>query len=126
MYTFIIRRNKLQGVKVNLEIYPLSAVFAAAYILLNEAYIYLDKYKNNIIVFFIPKNRKNSFRDIYLKFYTQLLNYTHYYWRVQEDKDNINMLLQRAFVSAAPSILKEAEEKEIESLIKKLDKEVNE
>ncbi len=70
-----------------------------------------------------PKKETKDLEKLALEFSDELLNYAHYFSTLKINADNMKTLLQRALFSASPSIVKEAEEKEIENLIKELEQE---
>lgn len=106
---------------VNCEIYPLQSVYAAAYVFLDKAYVYLDKEsKDKIRVCLFRKNKKDSLRTLGLDFYNELLNYAHYFSSLKANAEAIKLLMQRALFSASPSLALEAGKKEIEGLAQEL------
>lgn len=120
------RNSKNNYVKliVDSKVYPLSTIYAAGYIFLDKAYIYLDKNKNGKIeVSLYAKKDKEDMDKLKKEFYNELLNYAHYFSSLKSNTETTKMLLQRALFSTAPSLVKEAEEKEIEDLIKELEEE---
>jgi len=121
----IMERGK-HWLKLTLDpkIYTLSTIYSASYIFLDRVYIYLDKNKNGkIIVWFFPKNKKEDLNKIGMDFYNELLNYAHYFSSLKANAEVVKSLIQRALFSAAPSLVQETEEKEIEELIKELEEE---
>lgn len=121
----IIKKEK-NGVKlsVNPKVYPLSTIYSAGYVFLDRAYIYLDKdKKGNILVWLFSKNKKENLDKLGMDFYNELLNYSHYFSSLKANAETTKMLIQRALFSAAPSLIQEAEDKEIEDLIKELEEE---
>lgn len=122
---FVIKGSNYVEVRVNSEIYSLSAIYAAAYIFLDQAYIYFDKdnQKDRVIVFFFPRNKRGNIEELGFAFLNELLNYAHYSQSLKSNKEIVKLLLQRGLISAAPSLLQEAEEKEIDELMKELEEE---
>ncbi|MFA5271069.1 MAG: hypothetical protein WC412_01860 [Candidatus Omnitrophota bacterium] len=118
------------GVKLSIEptIYSLSTIYAAGYVFLDRAYIYLDKDKQGkVIVWLFRKNKKENLDNLGMDFYNELLNYAHYFSNLKINAGVIKALMQRALFSAAPSLVNEAGKKEIEDLIGDLqDKEESE
>jgi His-Xaa-Ser system protein HxsD len=112
--------------EVNPKIYSKEAVFAAGYIFLDKAYILLDQIKNNIIVYLYPQDKKCDLKKLGLDFYNELLNYAHYFSRAKANAETVKSIMQRALFSAAPSLVQEAEDKEIQHLIKELEQEEQE
>ena len=115
--------NGFAELAINPKIYSKETVFAAGYVFLDKAYILLDQQKNNIIVYLYPQDKNTDLKKLSLEFYNELLNYAHYFSRVKANAEVIKSMMQRALFSAAHSLVKEAEEKEIEDLIKELEEE---
>lgn len=104
------------------EIYPLATVYAAGYVFLDRAYIYLDKGAGGkVIAWLFPKNKKENLDALGMDFYNELLNYAHYFNNLKINAGVIKALIQRALFSAAPSLVNEAGKKEIEELIDNID-----
>lgn len=110
-------------IKINSKVYPKETVFAAGYVYLDKAYILLDQEKDTIIAYLYPRGNKSDLKKLSLEFYNELLNYAHYFSRTKANAEIIKSLMQRALFSTAPSLVQEAEEKEIEDLIKELEEE---
>ncbi len=111
-------------VPVSLKLYTLQAVQSASYAYMDRAHVRLeDEKKDSITVWLKPKNEKHDLQKLALEFSDELLNYAHYFSSLKANAENMKVLLQRALFSASPSIVKEAEEKEIENLIKELEAE---
>ncbi len=108
----------------DLDVYPLSTVYSASYVFLDRAYIYLDKKKNKTVeIWLFPKDKKENLDKLGMEFYNELINYAHYFESLKVNGEVVKTLLQRALFSAAPSLVQEAEEREIEELIKELEEE---
>lgn len=111
-------------VPVDLRVYPLQSVHSAGYAFMDRAHVRLEKDKKDWAVAWLkPKNGRQDLEELALQFTDELLNYAHYFSSLKTNADNMKMLLQRALFSASPSLVKEAEEKEIENLIKELEAE---
>ncbi len=111
-------------VPVNLKVYPLQSVHSSGYVFMDRAHVRLEEEKKNkIAVWLKPKNQAQDLQELALEFSDELLNYAHYFSSLKINAENMKVLLQRALFSASPSIVKEAEEKEIENLIKELEAE---
>jgi len=108
---------------LNGKIYAKETVFAAGYVFLDKAYILLDQSADKIFVYLYPQDEKTDLKKLAMEFYNELLNYAHYFTRVKANADAIKSLMQRALFSTSPSLVQEAEEKEIEDLIKELEEE---
>ena len=109
--------------EVNPKIYSKETIFAAGYIFLDKAYILLDEVKGKIMVYLYPQDEKYNLKKLGLDFYNELLNYAHYFSRAKTNAEVVKSIMQRALFSAAPSLVKDAEDKEIQDLIKELEQE---
>lgn len=109
--------------RVNSEIYSKETIFAVGYVVLDKVYILLDIDKSDIVVYLYPQQKGADLKQLCLEFCNELLNYAHYFSRAQNNAEAIKSIMQRALFSAAPSLVQEAEEKEIEDLIKELEEE---
>lgn len=109
--------------RVNSKIYSKEVVFAVGYVMLDKIYILLDADKSDIVINLYPKKKKADLQKLGLEFYNELLNYAHYFSRIQNNAEAIKMIMQKAMFSAAPSLVQEAEDKEINDLIKELEEE---
>ncbi len=109
--------------RVNGKIYSTETIFAVGYVFLDKAYILLDSDKTDIIIYLYPQQKKVDLRKLSLEFCNELLNYAHYFERTKHNAEAITAIMQRALFSAAPSLVQEAEEKEIEDLIRELESE---
>jgi hypothetical protein len=111
-------------VPVSLKVYPLQSVHSAGYAFMDRAHVRLEEEKHDMIAVWLKsKNEKQDLERLALEFSDELLNYAHYFSSLKTNAENMKVLLQRALFSASPSIVKEAEEKEIENLIKELEAE---
>ena len=111
-------------VPVNLKVYPLQSVHSSGYAFMDRANVRLEEEnKDNIAVWLKAKKEGQDLQKLALEYSDELLNYAHYFSSLKVNAENMKVLLQRALFSASPSIVKEAEEKEIESLIKELEAE---
>ena len=111
-------------VPVNLKVYSLQSVHSSGYAFMDRAHVRLEEEKkDSIAVWLKPKKEKQDLQKLALEFSDELLNYAHYFSSLKTNAENMKVLLQRALFSASPSIVKEAEEKEIENLIKELEAE---
>ncbi len=111
------------GIKLTIEpsVYPLSTVYAAGYIFLDKAYLYVDKNpQGKIIIWLFPKKKNENLDTLGMDFYNELLNYAHYFSSLKVNAGIVKALMQRALFSTAPSLVNEAGKKEIENLIGEL------
>lgn len=111
-------------VPVDLRVYPLQSVHSSGYAFMDRAHVRIEKEKKDLAAVWLkPKNGNQDLEELALQFSDELLSYAHYFSSLKTNADNMKVLLQRALFSASPSIVKEAEEKEIENLIKELEAE---
>jgi len=111
-------------VPVDLRVYPLQSIHSAGYAFMDRANVRLEEEKKDLVAVWLkPKANTKDLEKLALDFSDELLNYAHYFSSLKVNAENMKLLLQRALFSASPSIVKEAEEKEIESLIKELETE---
>jgi hypothetical protein len=111
-------------VLVDLKVYPLQSVHSSGYAFMDRAHVRLEEEKKDLVAVWLkPKNDTQDLQKLALEFSDELLNYAHYFGSLKVNAENMKVLLQRALFSASPSIVKEAEEKEIENLIKELEAE---
>jgi hypothetical protein len=111
-------------VLVDLKVYPLQSIHSSGYAFMDRAHVRLEEEKKDLVAVWLkPKNDASDLQKLALEFSDELLNYAHYLGSLKMNAENMKVLLQRAIFSASPSIVKEAEEKEIENLIKELEAE---
>ncbi len=112
-------------VSVNPEVYSLPTIYSAAYVFLDRAYVVLDKDKGKILVRLKPKGKAEP-EKLGMEFHNELLSYANYSSRVKENNEITKMVVQRALLSADTTLAQDIEDKEIEDLIKELEKEEGE
>ena len=108
------------------KIYSLDTIFAAGYVFLDRCYLILDEDKNkNIKVIIFPKksSKNKDLEKLGMEFYNEVLNYAHYFSRAKATKGVVEKILQRVLFSASPALIEESEEREIQELLKELEKE---
>jgi len=111
-------------VPVDLKVYPLQAIHSSGHAFMDRAHIRLEEEKKDLIAVWLKsKNDAKDLQKLALEFSDELLNYAHYFSSLKVNAENMKILLQRALFSASPSVVKEAEDKEIENLIKELEAE---
>ena len=122
-----LKFEKAEGwikVPVDLKVYPLQSIHSSGYAFMDRAHVRLEEEKKDLVAVWLkPKNDAKELEKLALEFSEELLNYAHYFSSLKTNAENMKLLLQRALFSASPSIVKEAEEKEIENLIKELEAE---
>ena len=112
------------NIPVNLKVYPLQSIHSSGHAFMDRAHVRLEEEKKDVVgVWLKTKKEAQDLQKLALEFSDELLNYAHYFSSLKVNAENIKLLLQRALFSASPSIVKEAEEKEIENLIKELEAE---
>jgi len=116
--------TKYASISVNSNIYSLQSIYAAGYVFLDKAYILLDKMKTgDIKVYLFAKDNNTDLKKLAMEFYNELLNYSHYFTRVESNSGVIKTIMQRVMFSVNPKFAEEAEEQEIQDLLKELEKE---
>lgn len=92
-------------VKVNPKLYPLDAVYSAAYVFLDRAYVLLDgDPKKEIIVKLKPK-RKENLEVLSGEFSNELINYADYQKRAEKTRRIREVIMQRALITNDPSVI---------------------
>lgn len=106
---------------INPKIYPIEAIYSAAYVFLDKSYILLDgDPETEVIVEIKPKKEGFARRDLEMlgrEFNNELLNYGDYLKRAERTKAIREIILQRALltnVTNAPA--GEAEDKFLSKL----------
>lgn len=98
-----IELNKKKGcvyVSINPQIYPLDVIYAAGYVFLDRAYIFIDgNPQEKIIVEIEPKNKKENLNTIGKEFNNELLNYAEYKVRSEKNAPIRQMIIQRALLT---------------------------
>lgn len=124
MNKVILKGKDWVKVFVNTKVYSMNTIYSAAYIFLDKAYFYLDgNNRNAVYVWLFPKNKEDDLVLLAKDFLNELINYANYYSNLKVNAEAVKLLMQRALFSVTPSLAKEAEEKEIEDLIKELEDE---
>lgn len=124
MKTKFDKKDGWVNVPVDMKVYPLQSVQSSGYAFMDKAHVRIEQpNKDSASVWLKPKKESQDLEKLALEFTDELLNYAHYFSSLKVNADNMKTLLQRALFSASPSIVKEAEEKEIENLIKELEAE---
>jgi len=119
---FQITKDYIQ-LNVDSKVYSKETIFAAGYVFLDKAYILLDSDKGHFNVYLYPQHKNSDLKKLALDFSNELMNYSHYFSRAKNNAEAIKAIMQRALFSVAPSLVQEAEEKEIQDLIKELEEE---
>jgi len=98
----MINKIKYQKINVNSKIYSLSAIYGAAYIFIDKAYIFLDgDPKSKIEVFLKPKleMKKDEFNQLIGDFKNELLNYSLREQIVRSNQSIREMIIAQALLS---------------------------
>ena len=86
--------------RINPEIYPLDIIYSAAYIMIDKAFILLDKDADNKIKITIQnKNKYFSPKQLVQEFNDELLNYAVYKVQSEKNKDLREILLKRVLIT---------------------------
>lgn len=98
---------------INPKIYSLDIIRAAAYILLDKAYILLDgNPEEKILVEIRPKSKEHSPQTLAMEFNNELLNYSVYKAQSEKNKGIRELLLQRILFTNNPEFFKEINERD--------------
>ena len=99
-----IKTSKNQVVAtINPKVYPLEAIYGAAYVFIDRAYVFLDENsKNQILVSLKGKEKLNKKQLDNLKgdFYNELLNYSLRYEIAKRNKKIREYIVGRALIGA--------------------------
>jgi His-Xaa-Ser system protein HxsD len=109
-------------VRIDPEVYSLQIVYSAAYILLDRAYFILDRDGDKVVAYIKPKDGSDPIK-LGMEFSNELVNYASYSARVKENNNITRMIVQRALISVDNTLAKEIEDREVDDLIKELEKE---
>jgi His-Xaa-Ser system protein HxsD len=117
------KKEEYAKVVLSKDIYPLPTIYAAAYAFLDKAFVLLDEEtKGKIAVFIFPKDAADP-KMRGKEFCNELINYAHYFTRAESNAAAIKTIMQRVLFSVNPKFAEEAEEMEIQQLLKDLEKE---
>jgi hypothetical protein len=118
------KQNGWIKVPLKSKVYSLPAIYSAGYVFMDKAYTYLEpEGKDGVAVWLTPK-KKGADLDVLAKdFIQELMSYSNYFSRLTANADGMKLLMQRALFAAPPAAAKEAEEKEIQDLIRELEAE---
>ena len=109
-------KNELK-VRVDLNIYPLEAIYGAAYVFVDRVYIFLDTCQENKIEIFFRAKENSSLDELEKiegEFMNELLNYTLRLKLSESNKKIREYVVEQALFSALgreEGILKNIEEK---------------
>lgn len=111
-------------IKINPKLYSLEAIYSAAYVFLDKAYIVLDGNPETEILVKLRLKSSDNLKDLAGCFLNELINYGDYFVRAQETKKIREAILQRALFTNDPSVLDSKEQEEFEELMQELDEEI--
>ncbi len=114
-----------EEVKFKKSLYSLFSLYNACYVFIDKAYFIVDEDEENFIVYIKGKKEEDTERIAH-ELANQMINYQRYFANIKENNEIAKLIIQRALFSSSPSLVKEAEEKEIEELIKELEQDANE
>ncbi len=114
-----------EEVKFKKSLYSLFSLYNACYVFIDKAYFIVDEDEENFIVYIKGKKEEDTERIAH-ELANQMINYQRYFSNIKENNEIAKLIIQRALFSSSPSLVKEAEEKEIEELIKELEQDANE
>jgi len=109
-------KENLLTVKVNPKVYPLEAVYSAAYVFMDRAYIVLDGDPEKEILVNIKLKSGGCLEKIGNEFNNELLNYADYLARAKETKKLREMFLQRAIITNDPAMAEPEEDIDFDDL----------
>jgi len=119
----INKRENYIKLRVSEKIYPKETIFAAGYVFLDKAFIVVDKDKQDVLVYLFPKKEGQDLRRLGFEFTAELLNYAHYFNSARINAEAVKAIMQRALFLVPPPVAKVNKDKELEELIKELEKE---
>jgi His-Xaa-Ser system protein HxsD len=121
--------NKLENIEIdevggyaffyiNPRIYSIDVVYAAAYAMIDRAFVILDgDPKNKIKIEIRKKVRHHDLNELVISFNEELLNYATYKVQSEKNKGIREMLLQRVLLTNNPNYFKrQVHEKEIKNV----------
>jgi His-Xaa-Ser system protein HxsD len=82
---------------INPKIYPLEVIHAAAYALIDKAYVILDGNPEEEIIAELRPKEKKEMKQIAMKFAEELLNYAVYYNQAKLNKETRETILGKVF-----------------------------
>lgn len=90
-------------IEVDINIYPLEAIYGASYVFLDRAYIFIDKAKANKIIVYLKGKNKLSAKDqdeLQGEFLNELLNYAFRLKLAKENKKSREYMVEQALFGA--------------------------
>ena len=87
------------SLSINPKIYPLQVVHAAAYMMIDRAYVIIDGNPEEELIIEIRPKEKQDLRKMGYEFSNELLNYAVYYNQSKMNKGVREAIIQRAFLT---------------------------
>jgi len=118
-------------ININPKVYSLDMVYATAYAYLDRYYFLFDGNPDTEIVVKVSGKKKNDIQEVAKlqwfgnEFMNELISISNYFKQLELNKDVVNAVLQRALFSAAPKLVEQAEEEEINKILAEVEKDVN-
>jgi His-Xaa-Ser system protein HxsD len=95
--------TKIEGdsmfISVNPKTYPLDVIYAAAYVILDKAYVVLDGNPEERVIVEIKATADLDLRTLEKRFYEELLNYAVYKTQSEKNAELRQTMLQRALLT---------------------------
>lgn len=113
----------MQSIKISLNpsLYPLDVIYAASYVFLDKAYIFLDGDIHKEITVTITPKKDAKEDNLKGEFMNELINYAAYKTQSEKNKDIRDSILQRALITNDPALLDE--DTDVDKLLEELDDE---
>lgn len=92
--------------RINPKVYPLDAIYSAAYVFLDRAYILLDGNPKKEVIVNLKSKQKEDLRKLGNEFFNELINYADYQRRAKETKKVREMIMQRALITNDSGIIR--------------------
>tara|TARA_Y100000034_G_C6855741_1_gene388860 strand:+ start:938 stop:1351 length:414 start_codon:yes stop_codon:yes gene_type:complete len=105
---------------INSKVHNIDTVNAAGYSFLDKVYVVLDYENENIIVKLYPKTNQDL-KNLGLEFHNQLVNYSNFFNNQKINAETNKTIIERALFSANPGLIEEAEDQEVNDLLKELE-----
>ena len=115
--------KRVVELQVNPQLYSKEIIYAATYVFLNDAYFMLEGDPEQQITIKIIEKAGKDPEEVKHELMNEMINYASYFTKLRENKDVMKMILEKAMFSASPALVEQAEEQEIQELLKELDDE---
>lgn len=90
-------------IEVDVNVYPLEAIYGTSYVFLDRAYIFIDQVKANKIIVYLKGKNKLSVKDkddLQGEFLNELLNYSFRSRLAKENKKTREYMIEQALFGA--------------------------